>query len=153
MNELITIKKEIADDIYLQFRDFFLSKKNNPSFKYEFEQHNIQAPLNAAAWEIDFYNEVRPHYYNEQGTVTFTNASGNDITISILRWHPHKHNGINGLNGNACIKAKITIHNNGEENLIWQLIVTSGTLYYKAEVSNLQLPKEILKQNDISLER
>lgn len=151
MSELTTINKECADELYMQFKSLFLSKKDIPNFVYEFKQHNICTPFNAPQWEVDFYNEIRPHYYNEQGKVTFTNANGNNITLSILRWHPHKHNGINGLNGNACIEAKIIEHNNSIENTVWQLKVTSGTLYYNAEVSSLKLPKQLL--NNYTLER
>lgn len=128
------------DKIYEQIVEVFMSKKNHSSFKYKKTQHHI--PDNP---ELDEY------YYNEFGEVYFKNSDGNDIKLTIYRMHPHKHNGWGGLNGNPIIEVTISDVRNENEKILWSLNVESGTLHYKARISSMEIPYELL--NETSLDK
>lgn len=137
MIEIKYEEKEKVDNLYNKVKDILLSKKDNDSFNYEHKQHHL--------YEESDYPGISKNYFNENGSVEFENINGEIIRIEIRRWHPHKHNGCSGLNGNPCLNAKIY----SNEQLIWELEVKSGTLYYHAEVSNLELPINSIKEKEI----
>lgn len=137
MIEIKYEEKEKIDNLYNKVKDILLSKKDNDSFNYEHKQHHL--------YEESDYPGISKNYFNENGSVEFENINGEIIRIEISRWHPHKHNGCSGLNGNPCLNAKI--YNN--EQIIWELEVRSGTLTYHAEVSNIELPIKSIKEKEI----
>jgi len=137
MIEIKYEEKEKIDNLYNKVKDILLSKKDNDSFNYEHKQHHL--------YEESDYPGISKNYFNENGSVEFENINGEIIRIEIRRWHPHKHNGCSGLNGNPCLNAKIY----SNEQLIWELEVRSGTLTYHAEVSNIELPINSIKEKEI----
>lgn len=144
---MIEIKIEESDKIcnlYNTIKNTILSKKDNPSFKYEHEQHHL--------YEEREYPGISKGYYNEYGHVEFENTNGQIIRLEINRWHPHMHNGCSGLNGNPCLVAGIYMLDNEEKIELWKLNVKSGTLYFKAEVSSLDIPYEILQEKQVLVE-
>ena len=134
MIEIKYEEKEKIDNLYNKVKDILLSKKDNDSFNYEHKQHHL--------YEESDFPGISKNYFNENGSVEFENINGEIIRIEINRWHPHKHNGCSGLNGNPCLNAKIY----SNEQIIWELKVKSGTLYYHAEVSNLEIPINNIKE-------
>lgn len=137
MIEIKYEEKEKIDNLYNKVKDILLSKKDNDSFNYEHKQHHL--------YEESKCPGISKNYFNENGNVEFENSNGEIIRIEISRWHPHKHNGFSGLNGNPCLNAKIY----SNEQLIWELEVRSGTLTYHAEVSSLELPINSIKEKEI----
>lgn len=137
MIEIKYEEKEKIDNLYNKVKDILLSKKDNDSFNYEHKQHHL--------YEENDYPGISKNYFNENGNVEFKNINEEIIRIEIRRWHPHEHNGCSGLNGNPCLNAKI--YNN--KQLIWKLEVRSGTLTYHAEVSNIELPINSIKEKEI----
>lgn len=137
MIEIKYEEKEKIDNLYNKVKDILLLKKDNNSFNYEHKQHHL--------YEESDYPGISKNYFNENGSVEFENINGEIIRIEIRRWHPHKHNGCSGLNGNPCLNAKIY----SNEQIIWELEVRSGTLTYLAEVSNLELPINSIKEKEI----
>lgn len=137
MIEIKYEEKEKIDNLYNKVKDILLLKKDNNSFNYEHKQHHL--------YEESDYPGISKNYFNENGSVEFENINGEIIRIEISRWHPHKHNGCSGLNGNPCLNAKIY----SNEQLIWELEVRSGTLTYHAEVSSLELPINDIKEKEI----
>ena len=127
-----------TNKLYNTIKDLILSKKENQSFYYSHKQHHL--------YEESEFPGISRNYYNEKGTVEFENTHGKIIKLTIYRWHPHKHNGWSGLNGNPCLEAKIFIKDGDEAQLLWELKVGSGTLYYKAEVTSLDIPFEELEE-------
>jgi len=142
MIEIKYEENEKVDNLYNEIKNIILSKKDNQSFKYNFKQHHL--------YEESKYPGISKNYYNESGAVEFENVDGKIIRLEIERWHPHKHNGCSGLNGNPCLTAVIYEIENEEKKVLWELNVKSGTLYYKAEVSNLEIPNDILQEKYIS---
>ena len=140
---MITLKiedRKKVDKVYETIIDIFMSKKNHDSFKYEKKQHYIlENP------------EVNKYHYNESGEVIFQNINGNYIRIKLYRIHPHQHNGWGGLNGIPKLSIVISKINNNSEEILWQLKVDSGTLHYNAELTSLEIPYDILKENDMDL--
>lgn len=134
MIEIKYEEKEKADNLYNEIKDILLLKKDKDNFTYQKKQHHL--------YEESKYPGISKNYFNENGKVEFENINGEKICIEISRWHPHKHNGFSGLNGTPCLKAKIYRN----EQIIWELEVRSGTLTYHAEVTNLEIPKNILKE-------
>lgn len=154
---MIEIEFEDRDKIinlYNEIKDIIISKKDNENFKYIHEQHHL--------YEEEKYPGISKNYYNESGSVQFVNNEGKTIRLEIYRWHPHKHNSFNGLNGNPCLNAAIylikddeeininEVDNDDKKELIWELCVTSGTLYYKAEVSDLEIPIDLLQEKQLT---
>ena len=137
MIEIKYEEKERIDNLYNKVKDILLSKKDNDSFNYEHKQHHL--------YEESDYPGISKNYFNENGSVEFENINGEIIRIEISRWHPHQHNGCSGLNGNPCLNAKIY----SNEQIIWELEVRSGTLTYHAEVSNIELPINSIKEKEI----
>lgn len=126
MIEIEYKEKEKVDNLYKKVKNIILNKKDNQSFDYNHKQHHL--------YEESEYPGVSKNYYNESGSVEFENINGKIIRLEIYRWHPHKHNGCSGLNENPCLTAVIYIIENKEKQVLWELNVKSGTLYYKAEV-------------------
>lgn len=141
MIEIEYKEKEKVDNLYNEVKNIILTKKDNQSFDYNHKQHHL--------YEESEYPGISKNYYNESGSVEFENINGKIIRLEIYRWHPHKHNGCSGLNGNPCLTATIYTIENGEKQVLWELNVKSGTLYYKAEVSSLEIPNDILQEKHI----
>lgn len=132
--------REKVDKVYETFMKVFMKKKNHSSFEYEKKQHHIYENP-----------ELSKHYYNESGEVTFQNKDGNTIKITVCRIHPHKHNGWSGLNGIPYLHLVINkLYNNNEQKL-WELEVESGTLHYNAKLTSMEIPYDILKENEMDL--
>lgn len=138
MIEIKYEEKETADKLYNEIKNIILSKKDNETYDYNHKQHHL--------YEEREYPGISKNYYNERGSVEFENINGQTIKLQIIRSHPHKHNGWSGLNGIPCISATIYVKKNKEEIILWELRVKSGTLYYKAEVSNIEIPYSILQE-------
>ena len=134
---------KIVNDLYKVIRDLIVSKQDNKTYKYSRKQHYL--------YEEDKVPGISRNYFNEYGSVDYENSEGNIIGLEISRWHPHKHNGCSGLNGNPCLNAHIYLVVGEEKTPLWQLKVGSGTLYYKAEVSSLEIPFDILKEKEIPI--
>ncbi len=143
MIEIEYKEKEKVDNLYNQIKNIILSKKDNKSFNYNYKQHSLYEELE--------YPGISKNYYNESGEVEFENINGNTIRIEISRWHVHKHNGYSGLNGIPCLSATIYIVEKAEKHVVWELNVRSGTLYYKAKISSLEIPNDILQEKHIYL--
>lgn len=141
MIEIEYKEKEKVDSLYNEVKNIILTKKDNQSFDYKHKQHHL--------YEESEYPGISKNYYNESGSVEFENINGKIIGLEIYRWHPHKHNGCSGLNGNPCLTAVIYTIENEEKQVLWELNVKSGTLYYKAEVSSLEIPNDILQEKHI----
>lgn len=141
MIEIEYKEKEKVDNLYNKVKNIILTKKDNKNFDYNHKQHHL--------YEESEYPGISENYYNENGTVEFENVYGNIIRLEINRWHPHKHNGWSGLNSNPCLSAIIYTIENENKQVLWELNVTSGTLYYKAEVSSLEIPNDILQEKQI----
>lgn len=142
MIEIEYKEKEKVDNLYSQVKNIILSKNDNQSFDYKYKQHHL--------YEESEYPGISKNYYNESGSVEFKNINDKIIRLEIYRWHPHKHNGCSGLNGNPCLTAVIYTIENEEKQILWELNVKSGTLYYKAEVSSLEIPNDILQEKHIA---
>ena len=136
MIEIKYKEKEKVDNLYNKVKDMLLAKKDNDSFNYENKQHHL--------YEESDFPGISKDYFNENGSVEFENINGEIIRIEISRWHPHKHNGCSGLNGNPCLNAKIY----SNEQIIWELRVDSGTLTYNAEVTSFKIPKDIFEEKN-----
>ena len=142
--------EKIIDSLYGEIKDFILSNKDKPQYSYSKHQHHL--------YEESDYPGISKNYYNETGSFEFENNNGKTIILEIDRWHPHKHNGCSGLNGNPCLNAQIYVLNSNEKELLWELKVGSGTLHWEAEVTSLEIPKDILipkteeKEDDIVIE-
>lgn len=134
---------KIVNDLYKVIRDLIVSKQDNKTYEYSRKQHHL--------YEEDKVPGISRNYFNEYGSVEFENSEGNIIRLEISRWHPHKHNGCSGLNGNPCLNANVYLVLGEEKTPLWQLKVGSGTLYYKAEVSSLEIPFDILKEKEIPI--
>lgn len=134
---------KIVNDLYKVIRDLIVSKQDNKTYEYKRKQHHL--------YEEDKVPGISRNYFNEYGSVEFENSEGNIIRLEISRWHPHKHNGCSGLNGNPCLNAYIYLVVGEEKTSLWELKVGSGTLYYKAEVSSLEIPFDILKEKEIPI--
>lgn len=141
MIEIKYNEKVLVDNLYNKVKDILLTKKDNDSFNYEHKQHHL--------YEESDYPGISKNYFNENGNVEFENINGEIIRIEISRWHPHCHNGYSGLNAEPCLNAKIY----SNEQLIWELEVSSGTLSYRAKVSNLELPINIIREIEYNLEQ
>lgn len=141
MIEIEYKEKEKVDSLFNEVKNIILTKKDNQSFDYKHKQHHL--------YEESEYPGISKNYYNESGSVEFENINGKIIRLEIYRWHPHKHNGCSGLNGNPCLTAVIYTIENEEKQVLWELNVKSGTLYYKAEVSCLEIPNDILQEKHI----
>lgn len=141
MIEIEYKEKEKVDSLFNEVKNIILTKKDNQSFDYKHKQHHL--------YEESEYPGISKNYYNESGSVEFENINGKIIRLEIYRWHPHKHNGCSGLNGNPCLTAVIYTIENEEKQVLWELNVKSGTLYYKAEVSSLEIPNDILQEKHI----
>lgn len=135
-------EKEKVDNLYNQVKNIILTKKDNQSFEYNYKQHHLYEELE--------YPGISKNYYDESGSVEFENIDGKIIKLEIYRCHHHKHNGCSGLNGNPCLTAVIYTVENEEKQMLWELNVESATLYYKAEVSSLEIPTDILQEKQIS---
>lgn len=136
-------EKQIIDNLYNEIKNIILSKKDNKTYNYNFKQHHL--------YEEEQYPGISKNYFNESGSVEFKNINNQTIKLQINRWHPHKHNGCSGLNPNPCLSAVIYIIENNESQIFWELNVKSGTLYYNAQVSNLEIPCYILKEKKDNL--
>lgn len=138
---MIEIQHEESGKFYNIIKNIVLSKKDKKSFMYKFHQHHL--------YEESEKPGISKHFYNEWGEVKFTNINGQVIKLEFDRWHPHQHNGYSGLNCNPCQNAKISIIQNNEEKVLWELKVGSGTLYFKAEVSSLEIPYDFLWEQQL----
>ena len=143
MLEIKYKEKQIVDNLYNEIKNIILSKKDNETYDYNHKQHHL--------YEEREYPGISKNYFNESGSVEFENINGQTIKLQINRWHPHKHNGCSGLNGNPCLSAIIYVIKNEKKQILWELSVKSGTLYYKAEVSNIEIPFSILQEKKQSL--
>jgi hypothetical protein len=123
---MIEINKEQADAFYIEIKNMILAGKDKQGYNYEKKQHYL--------YEQDASPELRANFYNESGSLEIKNLSGEIIIVEINRWHPHKHNGWSGLNGNPCLSAIVYIKEGDEKRKIWELKVESRTLYYKSRV-------------------
>lgn len=142
MIEIKYEEREKVDKLYEEIKELIMSNEDNETFNYNKHQHVL--------YEESKYPGISKKFYNETGSVEFKNTNGIDVFIEIRRFHPHQHNGCSGLNGMPCKTAKISIDNNGVKEIIWQLEITSGTMYYKAKVTSLEIPYDILKQEKIN---
>lgn len=138
---MIEIQHEESGKFYNIIKNIVLSKKDKKSFMYKFHQHHL--------YEESEKLGISKHFYNEWGEVKFTNINGQIIKLEFDRWYPHQHNGYSGLNCNPCQNAKISIIQNNEEKVLWELKVVSGTLYFKAEVSSLEIPYDFLWEQQL----
>ena len=129
-------EKEKVENLYEEIKNLIVSKENNPSYKYNKKQHHL--------YEESEHPGISKNFYNESGYVEFKNAEGFDIVLKINRMHAHKHNGWSGLNSIPCLDAGIYLNLGEKLDPIWELKVGSGTLYYKAEVTNLEIPRNVL---------
>lgn len=139
---MIEINIEEQDKVYklyTEIKNIILDNKDKSSFNYTHKQHNL--------YEESEYPGISLNYYNERGSVEFENINSQDILIEINRWHPHKHNGFSGLNSTPCLMAVIFTKNKEEKQILWKLSVESGTMYYKAEVTSLEIPYHLLTQS------
>ena len=128
--------KKVIDSLYGKIRQFILSNKGMPKYSYSKHQHHL--------YEESEHPGISEGYFNETGSFEFENNNGKTIILEIHRWHPHKHNGWSRLNGNPCLNAQIYVLNSNEKELLWELKVGSGTLHWKAEVTSLEIPNDIL---------
>ena len=133
-------EKEKVNNLYNEVKNIILTK-NNESFEYNHKQHHLN--------EESKYPGISKDFYNENGVVEFENIYGNTIRLEISRWHPHQHNGFSGLNITPCLNAVIYKIENGNKLVLWKLSVESGTLTYKANVSSLEIPNDILQEKQI----
>jgi len=108
MIEIKNIESEKAEALYKEIKDIILDKKDKKSFNYNHKQHHL--------YEASEIPGISKNYYNEDGSVEFTNINGKIIRLEIHRWHPHKHNGWSGLNGCPCLNATIYIVENDDLN-------------------------------------
>lgn len=129
---------EKVANLYNEVKNIILSKKDNKNFYYNHKQHHL--------YEESECPGISKDYYNESGSVEFENVNGKMIRLEIRRWHPHKHNGCSGLGGTPCLTAVIYTMENEKKHVLWELNAKPGTLYYKAEVSSLEIPYDILKE-------
>lgn len=127
--------EKIATSFYNDIKETILAKDNK---QYEKHQHHL--------YEEKSYPGVSKDYYNENGSVEFINIKGENIRLEINRFHRHSHNGFSGLCGNPCLKAKIYKLDNGQKQLLWELNVEAGTLFYHAEVTSLEIPRDYLEE-------
>ena len=141
MIEIKYEEKNEVDNLYNKVKEIILSKKDNKSFEYNHKQHYLYAESKCPG--------ISKNYYNERGAVEFENINGKIIRLEIYRYHPHMHNGCNGLNGNPCLSAIIYEIEGEEKQVLWELDVESGTLYYKAMVSSLEIPYNILQEKPV----
>lgn len=132
--------RKIVNDLYDQIKNIVLSKNNNKTYLYNRHQHCL--------YEESQHPGISKNYYNEDGEITYLNSNNQTITIRFSRIHPHKHNGYSGLNGIPILNATINV----DDKVVWKLIVESGTLHYKAIVTSLELPLELLKEKEIEVE-
>lgn len=137
MIEIPFEERQIITDLYDTIKNIVLSKKDNSTYTYHHKQHHL--------YEESDYPGISKNYYNESGEVTFINSNNQQVKLTFSRWHPHKHNGYSGLNGNPILEATITI----DDEVYWNLDVKSGTLYYKALVSSTDIPIDLLKEIEI----
>lgn len=128
--------KKTIDNLYEEIKDFILSNKDKPQYSYSKHQHHL--------YEESDYPGISKKFYNENGSFEFENNNEKTIIVEINRWHQHQHNGCSGLNGNPCLTAQIYVLNSNEKELLWELKVGSGTLHWEAEVTSLEIPKNIL---------
>ena len=128
--------KKVIDSLYGKIRHFILSNKGMPKYSYSKHQHHL--------YEESEHPGISEDYFNETGSFEFENNNGKTIIVEIHRWHPHQHNGWSGLNGNPCLNAQIYVLTPNEKELLWELKVGSGTLHWKAEVTSLEIPKNVL---------
>lgn len=138
---MIEIESSKAYNLYDIIKYIILSKKHNKSFNYKFKQHYL--------YEEAECQGISKGFYNECGKIEFENINGEIIGLKFERWHPHQHNGWSGLNSIPCLNAKIYIIKDKEEKVLWELRVKSGTMYFKAEVSSLEIPYDFLQEKQL----
>lgn len=143
MVEIEFKEREKVEKLYNEIKNMILTRKDNQSFDYEKKQHHL--------YEESECPGISKDYYNESGSVEFKNSDGKLIKLEIERWHNHRHNGYSGLNGNPCLRAVIYVIENDNKNIVWQLDVQSGTLFYKAEVSSLDIPNDLLQEKSLGI--
>ena len=146
--------KKKVEDLYEKIRSFILSNKGKPKYSYDKHQHHLQ--------EESFHPGISENVYNEEGSFEFENTDGKTIYVRIHRSHPHQHNSWSGLSLTPCLLAQIYAVNSDEKELLWSLNVSTGTLRWSAELTSLEIPKEVLNlesstslndiQNEIHLE-
>lgn len=141
MIEIPYEEKDKVNNLYNKIKKIILSKKDNKSFEYNYKQHHL--------YEESEYPGISENYYNESGAVEFKNINDKIIRLEINRCHKRCHNGYSGLDNVPTLKAEICIIEFGEKQVLWKLNVESRTLYYKAEVSDLEIPNDILQEKQL----
>lgn len=144
MIELGIDDRKKVENLYNEIKNIIISKKNNPSFNYEKHQHHLYEEAECPG--------ISKGYYNESGSVQFENVNEDLIIIEISRYHPHKHNGCSGLNSCPCLFVEIYTMKGDEKQILWELEGVAGTMYYKAKVTSLEIPEDILKEKSEKVE-
>lgn len=133
---MIEIKeREIAEKLYNELKIILLSNENNLSFNYKSEQNHFYD------WYEELNSEIRNNFYNEKGSVKFENNDGKIIKLEINRWHPQEINTWSGLNKTPCLKARISIVSDNQDQELWKLNINSDTI----EATSLEIPYKIIK--------
>lgn len=139
---MIKIERELGSSLYEEVRKIVLKYQNDENCYYKKEQHHLYENV---GWEVE------KKFYNENGKVQFMNMDGNLVEVEIYRWHNHQHNGYSGLCGAPCLEATIYLTKE-ERQKVWELKICCGTLHYDGSVSALELPMDILRKKEESLE-
>lgn len=135
---MFKIDREKSDELYEELMEIFNRYKDNSTFSYEKHQHHL--------YEESEYPGISRYYYNEVGSVEFTNTNGDIIVFEISRFHNHQHNGCSGLCSAPCRDIVISKKVGEEKELLWSMKIVCGTLYYSGEVTSFNIPYDLLKE-------
>lgn len=132
-----------ANQLYSQIKQIIIEKEKNSSYFFESSQYLENR---------DVDEEIKNHYLNEEGKVTFENINGDLVTAKISRWHHYNRWSRYGIYEVPNFTIEIHIGN----QLIWNLTsycrVSSKGEYSETEVSSLDIPLSILQEKQISLQ-
>ena len=132
-----------ANQLYSQIKQIIIEKEKNSSYFFESSQYLENR---------DVDEEIKNHYLNEEGKVTFENINGDLVTAKISRWHHYNRWSRYGIYEVPSFTIEIHIGN----QLIWNLTsycrVSSKGEYSETEVSSLDIPLSILQEKQISLQ-
>lgn len=135
---MVKIDREKSDELYEELMEIFKKYKDNPTFSYEKHQHHL--------YEESEHPGISKYYYNEVGSVEFTNMNGDIIVFEISRFHNHQHNGCSGLCSAPCRDIVISKKVGEEKEILWSMKIVCGTLYYSGEVTSFNIPYDLLKE-------
>ena len=132
-----------ANQLYSQIKQIIIEKEKKSSYFFESSQYLENR---------DVDEEIKNHYLNEEGKVTFENINGDLVTAKISRWHHYNRWSRYGIYEVPNFTIEIHIGN----QLIWNLTsycrVSSKGEYSETEVSSLDIPLSILQEKQISLQ-